>query len=65
MKDHIRRIQFYTRKAAEWSQDRRPRCMKNPYRYDRLIRYKQELNRRIEADRYRWKPAIDLANQEE
>ena len=47
MTKHIRRIQFYTRKAADYSVDRRPRHQRNPYRYDRLMRYKDELNRRL------------------
>lgn len=49
MTKHIRRIQFYTRKAADYSADRRPRWQRNRYRFDRLMRYKAELNRRLAA----------------
>jgi len=60
MIEHIRRIQFYTRKAADFATDRRPRHKQNTYRFERLMRYKAELNRRIEASGYRWNPAIPL-----
>ncbi len=60
MTEHIRRIQFYTRKAADYS--RRPWHQRNPYRFNRLMKYKAELNRRIEAAGYRWKPSIDQEN---
>lgn len=60
MIEHIRRIQFYTRKAADFATDRRPRHKRNPYRFDRLMRYKAELNRRIETSGYHWKPSIPL-----
>lgn len=60
MTDHIRRIQFYTHKAAAYS--RTPWHKRNKYRFGRLMRYKAELNRRIEASGYRWKPAISLEN---
>ncbi|OUM86673.1 MAG: hypothetical protein BAA01_11760 [Bacillus thermozeamaize] len=60
MTKHIRRIQFYTRKAAAYATDRRPRNQRNKYRFDRLMRYKAAMHRRIEADGYRWRPAIAL-----
>lgn len=60
MTKYIRRIQFYTRKAADYAADRRPRHMRNRYRFDRLMRYKAELNRRLAAEGYRWKPAIEM-----
>jgi|HigsolmetaGSP12D_1036236.scaffolds.fasta_scaffold00074_58 hypothetical protein len=60
MIDHIRRIQFYTRKAAAYATDRRPRHLRNRYRFDRLMAYKAAMHRRLEADGYRWRPAIAL-----
>jgi len=60
MTDHIRRIQFYTHKAAAYATDRRPRHQRNRYRFDRLMAYKAAMHRRIEADGYRWRPAIAL-----
>ena len=60
MTDHIRRIQFYTKKAAEYSADRRPQHQRNPYRFDRLMKYKAAMHRRLEADGYRWRPAIEM-----
>jgi len=47
---HIRRIQFYCRKAAAYATDRRPRHQRNRYRFDRLMAYKAAMHRRIEAD---------------
>jgi len=60
MNNHIRRISFYTRKAADYAQDRRPRHLRNRYRFERLIRYKEALNRRLAAEGYRWRPAIEV-----
>jgi hypothetical protein len=60
MKTAFQRIQFYTRKAADYAADRRPRHMRNRYRFDRLMRYKAELNRRLAAEGYRWRPAIEV-----
>ena len=60
MNQHIRRIQFYTRKAAAYVTDRRPRHQRNRYRFDRLMAYKAAMHRRIEADGYRWRPAIEM-----
>lgn len=51
MDDHIRRIQFYMRKAAEYS--RTPWHRRNRYRFARLMAYKRALNRRLEAAGYR------------
>ncbi|REK54748.1 MAG: hypothetical protein C6W55_10485 [Thermobacillus sp.] len=65
MIEHIRRIQFYTRKAATYATDRRPQHMRNRYRFERLMQYKAELNRRIKASGYRWKPAIPLNEEGE
>lgn len=50
MTDHIRRIQFYTRKAAAYS--RTPWNQRNRYRFNRLMQYKAELNCRLEAAGY-------------
>ena len=60
MKEHIRRIQFYCRKAAAYVTDRRPRHQRNRYRFDRLMAYKAALHHRLEIDGYRWRPAIPL-----
>ena len=60
MTKHIRRIQFYTRKAAAYATDRRPRHQRNRYRFDWLMAYKAAMQRRIEADRWRWRPAIEM-----
>ena len=60
MTKHIRRIQFYCRKAAAYATDRRPRHQRNRYRFDRLMAYKAAMQRRIEADRWRWRPAIEM-----
>ena len=60
MTDHIRRIQFYCRKAAAYATDRRPRSQRNKYRFDRLMAYKAAMHRRIEADGWRWRPAIEM-----
>jgi hypothetical protein len=60
MKSLIQRIQFYTRQAADYAADRRPRHLRNQYRFDRLMKYKAELNRRLAAEGYRWKPAIEV-----
>mgnify|MGYP001260803631 CR=1 FL=1 len=60
MTKYIYRISFYTRKAADYAADRRPRHMRNQYRFDRLMRYKAELNRRLAAEGYRWRPAIEV-----
>jgi len=59
MKDHIRRISYYTRKCAQYSADRRPLSQKQ-HRYNRLMRYKAAMGRRLAADGYRWRPAIHL-----
>jgi|GEM_PF-2671312 len=60
MTNHIRRIQFYTRKAAAYALDKRPRHQRNPHRFNRLMAYKAALNQRLEAERLKWKPAIEL-----
>ena len=60
MNQHIRRIQFYCRKAAAYATDRRPRYQRNKYRFDRLMAYKAAMHRRIEADGWRWRPAIEM-----
>jgi len=60
MTNHIRRIQFYTKKAAAYATDRRPRHQRNRYRFDRLMAYKAAMHRRIEADGWRWRPAIEM-----
>ena len=39
--------------------DRRPRHQRNRYRFDRLMRYKAAMHRRIEADGWRWR-AIEM-----
>ena len=59
MKEHIRRIQFYTRKAA-YATNRRPGYQRNRYRFDRLMAYKAAMHRRIEADGWRWRAAIEI-----
>lgn len=50
MKTHVQRIAFYTRKAATYSRSRGP---KKARRFDRLMAYKTELNRRL----HRWNDA--------
>ena len=60
MTKYIYRISFSPRKAADYAADRRPRHMRNQYRFDRLMRYKAELNRRLAAEGYRWRPAIEV-----
>lgn len=47
MNTHIQRIQFYTRKAAQYSADKRPRHQRNPYRFNRLMAYKAALNLKL------------------
>lgn len=54
MKNHIQRIQFYTRKAAQYSRKRQ----RDPHRYQRLMAYKAEMDRRLTAEGYRWVAAI-------
>lgn len=54
MTNHIRRIQFFTKKAADYLE--RP----TPHRLRRLLAYKVALTGRLEADGYRWRPAIQL-----
>lgn len=54
MTNHIRRIQFFTKKAADYLE--RPA----PHRLRRLLAYKAALTGRLEADGYRWRPAIRL-----
>jgi len=56
MKTNIQRLQYYTRKCAQYSQKRRY----DPHRVNRLLAFKTELNRRLEAERLRWKPAINI-----
>ncbi|ALS27157.1 hypothetical protein IJ21_17560 [Paenibacillus sp. 32O-W] len=51
MKDHVKRVQFYTRMAARYSADHRPRHERNRYRFARLMRYKAALNARLENAR--------------
>lgn len=50
MKTPIQRITYYTRKAAAYSRSKGP---KKARRFDRLMAYKTELNRRL----HRWKDA--------
>lgn len=53
---HIKRIAYYTRKAAQYSARRR----KWPHRYNRLMVYRAALNACLEAERLHWHPAIEL-----
>lgn len=61
MTNHIRRIQFYTKKAAAYSHQRDHR---NPYRFKRLLAYKAALNNHLMAGGYKWTPAIPLERSE-
>ena len=61
MTDHIRRIQFYTKKAAAYS---RQKSRRNQYRFKRLMAYKAALNNRLVAAGYKWTPAIPLERGE-
>jgi hypothetical protein len=51
LKSNLMRIAYFTRKAARYSRQRKPR------RFERLIAYKKELNRRLTEEKLRWRPA--------
>jgi len=44
------RIAYYTKKVAEYVAIH-PSNPRNPYRYERLVNYKRELNRRIKEQK--------------
>ncbi|THF83718.1 hypothetical protein [Cohnella fermenti] len=56
---HLKRIAYYTRKAAQYSALRRSW----PHRFNRIMRYKAALNKRLQEERLRWRPAIELEKE--